>query len=298
MKEIRTTLVYGFLEAGKTTYIQDCIFHDYFHKRGSTLILCFEAGETEYDAQKLAPFRTAVAYYEGGEDITAFCRASIRQYAPDRIYVEMNGMMEGLRGKLPEEIKVVYTTMLIDGGTLSLYMTNMRQLLQDMVSACDQITINRCPDRQGLAQYSRLFRLMNRKATYLWQGPGGYHEKAFDDMVPFDLEQDALEIGEGEFVPFVLDAAEHPEHYEGKTVSLGGQLRDGLVGRTVMTCCLADLQFLGVACEGEALPEGGWVRITGMGTLRRDQYGQKRLALRVFEASPMQPPEELILKGA
>ena len=62
MKENRTTLVYGFIEAGKTTYIQDCIFHDYFHKRGSTLILCFEAGETEYDAQKLASFKIGRAH--------------------------------------------------------------------------------------------------------------------------------------------------------------------------------------------------------------------------------------------
>ena len=210
----------------------------------------------------------------------------------------MNGMMDGLRGRLPEEMKVVYSTMLIDGGTLPLYMTNMRQLLQDMVSACDLITINRCADRQSLAPYSRIFRLMNRKATYLWQGPGGYHEKAFDDMVPYDLDRDALDIGEEAFVPFVLDAAEHPEHYEGKTVSLGGQVRDGIVGRTVMTCCLADLQFLGVACEGEALPENGWLRIKGVGALRKDQYGQRRLALIVAEAAPMQPPEALIVRGA
>ena len=297
MKDIRTTLVYGFLEAGKTTYIQDCIFHDYFHKRGSTLILCFEAGETEYDAQKLNPFRTAVAHYEGGEDITAFCRASIQRHAPDRIYVEMNGMMDGLRDRLPQEMKVVYSTMQIDGGTLPLYMANMRQLLQNMASVCDLITINRCPERQSLAQYSRIFRLMNRKATYLWQGPGGYHEKAFDDMVPFDLEQEAIDIGEAEFVPFVLDAAEHPEHYEGKTVSLTGQIREGLVGRTVMTCCLADLQFLGVACEGEAFPGHGWARIRGVGTIGKDQYGQRRLVLRVAEARPMDQPKDLIIRG-
>ena len=40
-KQIDTRLIYGFLESGKTTYIQDCIVHDYFHKYGTTLILCF-----------------------------------------------------------------------------------------------------------------------------------------------------------------------------------------------------------------------------------------------------------------
>ena len=37
---IDTRLVCGFLNAGKTTYIQDCIFNDFFHRYGSVLILC------------------------------------------------------------------------------------------------------------------------------------------------------------------------------------------------------------------------------------------------------------------
>jgi len=50
---IDTRLVCGFLNAGKTTYIQDCIFHDFFHRYGSVLILCFEEGERAYDLEGL-----------------------------------------------------------------------------------------------------------------------------------------------------------------------------------------------------------------------------------------------------
>ena len=59
---IETRLVYGFLDAGKTSYIRDCIQNDYFYKYGTTLILCFEQGLEEYDADALAVRRTSVAY--------------------------------------------------------------------------------------------------------------------------------------------------------------------------------------------------------------------------------------------
>ena len=94
---IETRLVYGFLDAGKTTYILDCIRNDFFYKYGSTLILCFEQGEAEYRAETLQERNTTVAYYDGEEDVGAFCLRSIETYRPDRIYVEMNAMLPKLR---------------------------------------------------------------------------------------------------------------------------------------------------------------------------------------------------------
>ena len=71
-QKIDTRLVYGFLEAGKTYFIQDCILQDYFHKYGTTLILCFEQGEQEYDTDILLEKKTTVVYYEGEKDISCF----------------------------------------------------------------------------------------------------------------------------------------------------------------------------------------------------------------------------------
>ncbi|MBR1821782.1 MAG: hypothetical protein IJ769_09185 [Clostridia bacterium] len=306
MEGIATYLVCGFLEAGKTTYIQDCVFHGFFHKRGSTLILCFEAGEVDYDVDRLRQYRTDVAFFEGGEAITAFCRGAIERYRPDRIYVEMNGMRAGLREQLPEEMKVVFSAMLIDGGTLALYAKNMRQLLQDMVAASNQVTFNRCPDKASLEPYGQLFRLMNRGAVYLWEGPGGYHEKAFEVFVPFDLNQAEIELREADFIPFALDAAAHPEHYDGKLLTLTAQMapcdgEEGVrAGRTVMTCCMADLQFMGLPCagiDGEAHPSGSWIRLTARAETTADRYGRPRLTLRALSADSVKPPESGILRG-
>ena len=308
-RSIRTTLVCGFLDAGKTSYIQDCIFHDFFHKRGTTLILVFEEGECEYNTAALREYRTEVAVYEGGEDITAFCLAQIEKHAPDRVYVEMNAMTEGLREKLPACLKIVFTVTLADGATLDLYLRNMRQLMQNTVAASDVVQFNRVPRREMLDPYSQLFRLMNRRASYLWEAPQGYHEKAFDLFVPYDLDRPVLEIGEREYIPFVLDAAAHPAHYDGKEIRLTAQTAyteqadgaDVFLGRTVMTCCLADLQFLGVPADGitqERFAAYGWAAVKALGTLKKDRYGLPRLRLIVREAEAVPAPEKLMLQAS
>lgn len=304
MEGIATQLVYGFLDSGKTTYIQDSVFHGFFHRRGSTLILCFEEGETAYDLERLRDYRTEVALWPGDEDVAAFCREALLRHRPDRAFVEMNAMVPGLREKLPAELAVGASAMLIDGGTLALYARNLRQPLQDMVSASNQITFNRCPDRSALEPYGQLFKLMNRSATFLWQGPGGYHEHAFEGFVPYDLEREEIALSEGDMIPFLLDAAARPERYQGKQLRLEGQLAEGeggmRIGRTVMTCCMADLQFMGVACAGldrAAHPVGSWVRLDALGDVVADGFGRRQLVLKALAAKSIRPPEEILLRG-
>lgn len=303
MEGIATQLVYGFFEAGKTTYIQDSVFHGFFHRRGRTLILCFEEGETAYDLERLADFRTEVAFWDGDGDIADFCRGALKRHRPDRVFVEMNAMLPGLRDRLPDTLRVGASAMLIDGTTLSLYAQNMRQFMQDMVRASNQITFNRCPDKSILEPYGQLFRLMNRDATFLWEGPGGYHERAFEGFVPYDLNADEIELGENDMIPFALDAADHPEHYQGKLLRLQGQLMEAgggvKIGRMVMTCCMADLQFMSVACTGldhRTFSPGSWLRMEARGEVCADG-GRRFLTIRAIAMSPIQPPKELLLKG-
>ena len=285
---IETRLVYGFLDAGKTHYIRDCILNDYFHKYGTTLILCFEQGEESYDPEALSSRRTAVAYYDGDKDVAEFCRCKIEQTRPDRIYVEMNAMMQGLRDKFPACMKVTFSITLIDWATLHLYFTNFKQLMNQMVAASQQVTFRGCPSKDSLAQYSQPFRLMNPTATYLRQDPMGYHERAFDRFLPFSLEDEVITITEKDYIPFWLDALEHPEHYEGKTLCFQDPLElrrsaadtpeelrrsaanapevlsqstgesPWYAGRVVMVCCMADLQFMSfeLDLEPESEPDG------------------------------------------
>ena len=302
MKETETRLVYGFLDAGKTTYIQDCVENDRFYKKGSTLVLCFEKGVAAYDGDLLAERNASAAYYSGG-DIRAFCEDSLKKYSPDRVYVEMNAMTQDLREQLPECMKVSFSVMLIDWATMPVYYVNMMQMMKQMVSESDQVTFRGCPSAELLKPYSQAFRLMNPKASYLRQDPMGYHEKAFGIFLPFSLEDETITVSEKDYLPFWLDALDHPEHYDGKKMRFAGPLEirrseaDGRLscGRVVMTCCMADLQFMSVGLEGEE--DEGWAAIDARGVLASDGYGQKRLKLMPESISRMEAPKELILDG-
>ena len=302
MKQTETRLVYGFLDAGKTAYIQDSIKSDPFCRKGSTLILCFERGETVYDGELLAERNASAVYYCGG-DIRTFCEEAIEAYGPDRIYAEMNTMTQGLREQLPECMRVSFAVTLIDWSTMPVYYANMLQMMKQMVEESHQVIFRGCPSGGLLEPYSQAFRIMNPKASYLRQDPMGYHEKAFGLFLPFSTDGEEITINEKDYLPFWLDALDHPEHYDGKLLHLTGplEIREDEAGggcrcgRVVMTCCMADLQFMSVGMEGKA--DEGWAAVDARGTLVSDGRGQKKLGLIPKAIRQMQAPDELILDG-
>lgn len=288
MTEIKSFLVSGFMDAGKTTYIQDTIYQGFFHKRGSTLILSFEDGEAAYDIEKLKGFRTEVIFYtgRGSEDITAFCLSAIESCRPDRIYIEDNILMENLQDSFPPCMRIFSKTTLIDGETLSVYFNNMRQFMQNSVKNADLVIFNRVPEKDLLKPYGSIFSVMGRNATFLWESPMGYHEKAFGNILTYDLSANPIEIGDQDYLSFFLDITDDPDKYDGKEVNLIAQIRyedeDGLrIGRTVMTCCMADLSFLSFACLGReklalaGITDYSWIQLHARCISSLDEYRRK-----------------------
>ena len=311
MKEIDTRLVYGFLDAGKTTYIKENIRDDRFYKYGSTLIICFEQGVEKYDEEALSEKRAEVVYYKRDNagtdeiDVTRFCLESIEKYQPDRIDVEMNTMIQGLREMLPDCMRVTFAAALIDWSTMPVYYVNFMQMMKQMVSESNQITFRGCPSSDLLAPYGQAFRLMNPKASYLRRDPMGYHEKAFGLFLPFSLEESEITITENTYLPLWLDALDHPEHYEGKTISFTDPVElqrsdensPWTCGRIVMTCCMADLQFMSFELETSDPASGKWVTIDASARVISDIYGQRKILLKPVEIKRADQPEEPILDG-
>lgn len=313
MKQIDTRLVYGFLDAGKTTYIKETIRDDMFYKYGKTLILCFEEGEEEYDEEALAEKNASIAYFEreadGESDIAdsvkRFCLDNIEKYQPDRIYVEMNAMLQGLRDQLPDCLKVTFSAALIDWATLPVYYVNFMQMMKQIVSESNQVTFRGCPSADLLAPYGQAFRLMNPKASYLRQDPMGYHEKAFGLFLPYSLDDPEITVDEERYLPLWLDALDHPEHYEGKIlhftdpIELRRENNDGpwSCGRVVMTCCMADLQFMSFEVCGSDMLTKGWVTIDAAAETACEPFGQRKLRLIPRSVCPAKPPEELVIDG-
>lgn len=286
---IDTRIVYGFKGAGKTHYISDCIRNDYFHKSGTTLILCLEQGEEKYDPKALLEKKAYVAYFDGRQEIGDFCVEQIQKYRPDRIYVEMNTKLKSAREKFPDIMQVTSVVTWIDWETLDKYFVIFRQTFGQMVSESQQVVFRGCPSKELLAPYSQEFRLINHRASYLREDPMGYHEKAFDLFVPYSLEAETIAISVKEYLVFWLDAMDHPEHYEGKRLCFTDPLELRQItedspwsaGRVVMTCCMADLQFMSfelLDTDKESF-RGGWITLEAVGRVKADEYGRKVLKL-------------------
>lgn len=313
-REIDTRIVRGFLDAGKTSYIEDSITHDFFHKYGQTLVIAFEEGEKSYDEGLLSSFRTDVVYVSGEEDPGKAVADILEKMRPDRLYLEMNCMRKNLL--LPEAIRVTFQLTLFDWNTCPLYISNMPQIVADMVRASDQVIFWNCPSREELKPYSRLFRSLNQGAQYLRRDSMGYHEKAFDLFLPYSLEEPVLEISEKDYLCYWLDAKDHPEHYEGKELVFtdplyvekdsAGKIR---AGRTVMTCCMSDLQFMGIPIEGSfesAFDHGkdrkpviadAWILVRAKGEVIEDSFRQKQHGIKLLSVEKVKPPKEMILRA-
>ena len=83
-------LINGFLEAGKTQFLEFTMEQDYFQTEGKTLLIVCEEGDTEYDEKKLKKKLTP-EYLNELEVI----------YRPERVIMEWNGMWNQDELKLP-----------------------------------------------------------------------------------------------------------------------------------------------------------------------------------------------------
>ena len=68
--EIPIYLITGFLESGKTSFINFTVAQDYFQIDGPTLLITTEEGEVEYDEKELLKHNTVLEIVEGPEQFT------------------------------------------------------------------------------------------------------------------------------------------------------------------------------------------------------------------------------------
>lgn len=74
------------------------------------------------------------------------------------------------------------------------------------------------------------------------------------------------------------------------------EVRDGVAGLMVMTCYMADIQFMGFPLVS-GVDTQGWISLAATVQVVTDAYGQKRLALRPRHTDRSAPPDSLILKA-
>ena len=310
--DIPVYLVAGFLDAGKTNFING-ILEDGFAREDKTLLLCCEEGEEEYEKKALD--NVTVVTVDDEDELTAdFCRELEKKYRPKQVLIEYNGMwlLQDLANNLPENWIVYQCIATADGTTALTYArdNSMRSLLLDKIARSELIVFNRAEAVNNDAARQELHKLVrqaSRKCDIAYEFADG--SVAYDDIpdpLPFDINAPVIQVKDEDYALFYRDVSEEPKKYDGKTVSFKGQVamlrrdKNGMFapGRFVMTCCVEDIQFCGIPCrydQAGTLEPRSWVMVTAKITaekhpLYKGEVGPVLTALEVTKnAQPADP---------
>lgn len=310
MEEIRVPiyLITGFLESGKTSFLNFTLQQDYFYIDGKTLLILCEEGEEEYDMEALKVANTAVEIIEKEEDLTPERLMAMEIiHQPERVIVEYNGMWLASKFEQmqkPEGWGIEQHITCVDASTFQLYMANMKSIFMDMVRNADMVVFNRCKREDPLASYRRGIKVANQRAEIIFEDEEGELEDIFQDEMPFDIHAPIIDIFPEDYGIWFVDAMDHPETYVDKTVRFKGRAlkprgmgsKFFVPGRTAMTCCADDTTFLGYVCKSAytpKIPEGSWVEVTAKVAFEnRMEYHGEGIVLYAENVSLCEPLEE------
>ncbi len=274
--EVLVYLMTGFLDSGKTQFLNFTLKQDYFQIDGTTLLLLCEEGEEEYDSEELKKYNVVVEAVDSQEDLTEEYLLELDiKYRPERVVIEYNGMwkvsdFESLCLPAGWGIEQKLTT--VDASTFQMYLTNLKPLFVEMVRGAEMVLFNRCTDIKPLAGYRRSVKVVSPQAEVIFEDDEGEIENIFQDDVPYDLNAPVIQVRPEDYGIWYVDVMENQEKYRGKTVEYTARVLKPksfpsklfFPGRMAMTCCADDTTFLGYICKSAYAPKlkaGQWVKI-------------------------------------
>jgi len=299
----------GFLEAGKTKFIQETLADPNFfdNKEMKVLVLLCEEGEEELDPSEFASDKVWVETLDDEKYINPDKLSALRRkHDADLVIIEYNGMwlVQNLFQAMPDDWYVYQEVMMTDASTIDVYNANMRNLVVDKLSSADLVVFNRCDADTVYEDLHKIVRGVSRRADIIYQRVDG--SAAYDDIedpLPFDIEAPVIEVGDSDYALFYRDLADETEKYDGKTVRFLGQAnrderlpkRGFIIGRPIMTCCVEDIAFSGLFCENgaELIDASCWVRITAVIEVKNcSVYGRRGPVLKLLTLEQAEAPED------
>ena len=298
----------GFLEAGKTKFIQETLEDNRFHKGERTLLLLCEEGEEVYEPDKFCAGNVYVRNIDEESDLTVeHLKALQDEIQPERVLVEYNGMwmLDSLYGNLPEGWAVAQEFLFCDATSFLSYNANMRQLTVDKLKSAELVVLNRYNDSMDRMEMHRVIRAISRRCDIAYEYTDG--KVVYDDIedpLPFDLDAPVVEIEDRDFAIWYRDMSEEPKKYDGKVVEYKGlaavnpRMKPGMFffGRQLMTCCVEDIQFAGLLtlCDADKMPENGkWYTMRlSVAYKWHKLYGRKGPVLTLQNIEPAEAPAQ------
>ena len=306
MKEIPVYAFTGFLDSGKTKFIQETLEDERFNAGERTLLLVFEEGEEEYDFSTYPHQNVYLEVLDQRSVTTKQLQELVKRHKPERIVAELNGMelVGELYSRFPQDWVITQEVMFADSTTFIQYNANMRNLMMDKLMGAQMVVFNRLQPGSDTMPLHKIVRAANRRVDIMYDYLDG--TTAFDDIedpLPFDINAPVIEIKDEDYALWYRDVTEEPEKYHGKKVHFKCQAallrreKKGIFapGRFVMTCCVDDIQFLGVPClyAGTIEPRA-WYMVTAKisaekHSLYHGELGPVLTALSVTPADPADP---------
>ena len=302
-------LIAGFIDSGKTSFING-ILSDGFALEDRTLLLCCEEGETDYDAKFLR--NVTVLSVDEQEELTPdFLEAQRKKCRANQVIVEFNGMwqiQDFYVNSMPQNWALYQIIALADGPSFEMYAKNMASLMMEKLRNADMILINRCTPELCTALRQKNLRLVNRRADIFLELEDGSSQDYMDGTVSaFDLEQPVIRISDEDYGLWYVEIMDNPQMYAGKTVVFRAIMckppqygRYFTPGRFAMVCCAEDMSFLAVACIGYdvgKIPERAWVEVTAEARVEHwDPYEGDGPVLHVASIVPCGKPENEVVQ--
>ena len=222
VKEVPVFLFTGFLESGKTKFIQETLEDKRFNSGERTLLIVCEEGEEEYAPDKFsAPNVFMVNVEEQAELTRANLRKWLDEHDCERCVIEYNGMwmLDDLYQALPEMWMVYQEFFFADARSILSYNANMRNLVYDKLKSAELTVFNRYDDSIDKMELHKLVRAASRRSDIAYEYADGtvkYDE--IEDPLPFDLDAPIVEIGDNDYAVWYRDMSEEPKKYENKVV--------------------------------------------------------------------------------
>ena len=203
MKTVPVYAFTGFLESGKTKFIQETLEDPRFNSWERTLLIVCEEGEEEYDFSTYPHKNVWKEVVEEYDDLTPEKLQSWqKQYKAQRVVVELNGMQPAgaFYEKMPENWEIAQEVFFADARSILNFNANMRSLVVDKLQGCELVVFNRMEKGQDVMPYHKLARALNRRVDIIYDYTDGTTQfDEIEDPLPFDITADTIEINDDEY---------------------------------------------------------------------------------------------------
>ena len=308
MQQIPVYVFTGFLDSGKTKFIQETLEDPRFNAGERTLLLVFEEGEEEYDFSTYPHQNIYLEVLDQQTVTTKQLQTLAKNCKAQRVVAELNGMqlVGDLYTRFPENWVVAQEVLFADSTTFMTYNANMRNLVMDKLVGAQMVVFNRLEKDTDTMPFHKVARAANRRIDILYDYTDG--STSFDDVedpLPFDINASVIDIKDEDYALWYRDVTEEPKKYDGKTVRFKAQVamlrreKNGMFapGRFVMTCCMDDIQFCGVPCHyanAASLESRSWVMVTARIAAEKHPiyHGELGPVLTALEVLPAEAAEQ------